>query len=82
MDNILVALIGLFGSGVGALVGIVVQSKLIKYRIEQLEKKVNEHNNLIHRVYQTEKQLQVHNEKITVINHRITDIEELIKIWV
>lgn len=82
MDNILVALIGLFGSGVGALVGIVVQSKLIKYRIEQLEKKVNEHNNLIHRVYQTEKQLQIHNEKITVINHRITDIEELIKIWV
>ncbi|MEE1153839.1 MAG: hypothetical protein UH241_01650 [Acutalibacteraceae bacterium] len=80
MDNILVALIGLFGSGVGALVGIVVQSKLIKYRIEQLEKKVNEHNNLIHRVYQTEKQLQIHNEKITVINHRITDIEELIKI--
>lgn len=80
MDNILVALIGLFGSGFGALVGIVVQSKLIKYRIEQLEMKVNEHNNLIHRVYQTEKQLQIHNEKITVINHRITDIEELIKI--
>ncbi len=79
MESIIVAIIGLLGSGCGALVGIVVQSKLIKYRIEQLEEKVNEHNNLIHRVYQTEKQLQLHNEKITVANHRIAAIEEMIK---
>ena len=79
MEGVVVALIGLLGSGCGALAGIVLQSKLIKYRIEQLEEKVNKHNNLIHRVYQTEKELQLHDEKITVVNHRITDIEEAIK---
>lgn len=79
MNEIIVALISLLGSGCGALVGIVVQSNLIKYRIEQLEKRVSEHNNLVVRTYETEKQLQIHNEKISVANHRIADLEEVIK---
>ena len=74
-DSIIVALISLSGSGVGALIGIIVQSKLIKYRIEQLERKVNEHNNLIERTYENEKQIRLNSEKIAVANHRISDIE-------
>lgn len=79
MNEIIVALIGLLGSGCGALVGIVLQSKLIKYRIEQLERKVSEHNNLVVRTYEIEKQLQIHSEKISVANHRITDLEGVVK---
>ena len=78
-DGIIISLISLLGSGCGALVGIVVQSKLIKYRIDQLERKVSEHNNLIHRTYENEKQLQIHREKLTTVNHRIADIEERMK---
>ena len=80
-DSILVALISLSGSGVGALIGIIVQSKLIKYRIEQLERKVNEHNNLIERTYENEKQIRLNSEKIAVANHRISDIEGKIQIY-
>ena len=58
MTEIVVALISLLGSGCGALVGIIVQSKIINYRIEQLERRVGEHNNLIVRTYEAEKQLQ------------------------
>lgn len=78
-DGIIISLISLLGSGCGALVGIVVQSKLIKYRIDQLERKVSEHNNLILRTYENEKQLQINREKLTAVNHRIADIEERIK---
>ena len=78
-ESIIVSLISLFGSAFGALLGILVQSKLIKYRIEQLEKKVSEHNNLIVRTYENEKELRIHSEKIAVANHRITDIEEMMK---
>ena len=78
-EGIIVALISLLGSGCGALVGIVVQSKLIKYRIEQLERKVSEHNNLVVRTYENEKELNLLNEKISVANHRIYDIEEMMK---
>lgn len=46
-------------------------------RIEQLEKKVDKHNQVIDRVYKLEKQDAVHNEEIKVANHRIEDLERL-----
>ena len=37
-EEVLVALIGLAGSGLGSVLGILVSSKLTQYRLEQLEK--------------------------------------------
>lgn len=45
------------------------------YRIEQLEKKVEKHNNFIERMYEVERVIDVHEEKIKVANHRIDDLE-------
>ena len=46
MDNdIIVALIAFLGTLLGTLGGILASSKLTNYRIEQLEKKVDKHNN-------------------------------------
>ena len=73
--EITVALIGLLGSGLGAFVGILTSSKLTSYRLEQLEKKVEKHNNLIERTYKLEEEEKVFEEKIKVINHRIDDLE-------
>ena len=53
-DPVIVALIGLAGSAIGSLIGVVASSKLTQYRIEQLEKKVNAHNNLVERTYKLE----------------------------
>ena len=49
------------------------------YRIDQLEKKVEKHNNFIERIYEVERTVDVHEEKIKVANHRIEDLEEGIK---
>ena len=49
---------------------------LIAYRIEQLENKVNKHNNLIERTYKIEQQEAVLAEEIKVANHRISDLED------
>ena len=46
------------------------------YRIEQLEKKVEKHNNVIERVYRLEQVDAIQNEKIAVANHRIDDLEK------
>lgn len=51
-------------------------NRLIVYRLEQLEKKVTLHNNVIERVYALEKDADVLKEKINVANHRIDDLEE------
>lgn len=74
-DAIAVALIGLAGSGIGSVVGILVSSKLTQYRLEQLEKKVEVHNQVIDRVYKLEERTELQEEKIKVANHRIEDLE-------
>ena len=59
ISTIIVALISLVGTLVGSLGGIMVSSKLTNYRIEQLEKKVDKHNNFA--------------EKIPLINERMDE---------
>lgn len=78
--EITVALIGLLGSGLGAFVGILTSTKLTSYRLEQLEKKVEKHNNLIERTYKLEEEEKITEEKIKVINHRIDDLEHFHKV--
>lgn len=48
---------------------------LIGYRLEQLEKAVNKHNQVIDRVYRLEERAEVTDERIKVANHRIDDLE-------
>ncbi len=77
--EVVTALIALIGSLGGTFGGIVVSSKLTNYRIEQLEKKVEKHNQVIERVYKLEKADEVEKEKIKVIDHRIEDLESFHK---
>lgn len=77
-SEIAVALIGLGGSALGSLIGVLTSSKLTQYRIEQLEKKVQAHNNLIERMYRIEDVANIHEEKIKVANHRIDDLERTV----
>ena len=73
--EIIVALIGLGGSAIGSFIGVLINSKLSNYRIEQLEKKVDKHNNLIERMFNLEGRVEVLEEKQDVANHRISDLE-------
>lgn len=50
-------------------------NKLTAYRIEQLEQKVNKHNNLIERTFKIEERLTRDEEQIKVANHRLEDLE-------
>lgn len=76
LSEIITAVIALVGSLCGTFGGIVVSSKLTNYRIEQLEKKVEKHNQLVDRVYSLERADKVEEEKLKVINHRIDDLEQ------
>lgn len=49
--------------------------KLIEYKLDQLEKKVDLHNNAVERLYEVEKKCEVYDEKFRVSNHRIDDLE-------
>ena len=73
--EVIVALIGLGGSAIGSILGIIASSKLTLYRIKQLEKKVDKHNSVIERVYHLETQDAVINEEIGNLNQRINNLE-------
>ena len=76
MEGIAVALIGLAGSALGSILGVLASAKLTSYRLEQLEKKVEVHNKVIDRVYKLEERTELQEEKIKVANHRIEDLEK------
>lgn len=62
--EIIVGILSLIGTCIGSWGGL----RLMSYRIEQLEKKVDKHNNFAAR-------MPVVEEQIKVINHRIADLE-------
>ena len=78
-DAVIVAVIGLCGSGLGSLIAALISNKVWQYRIEQLEKKVEKHNRIVERTYQLEEDKKVFEEKFKVINHRIGDLEKFHK---
>lgn len=73
--EIVVGLLSLCGTLVGSLGGIMAANKLVIYRIGELEKKVEKHNNVIERVFKLEDNDVLLEEKIKVANHRIDDLE-------
>lgn len=70
----IMAAVSLVGSLIGTLSGIVISNKLTMYRIEQLEKKVEKHNNVVERTALVEKDLKAvwHN-----VDEMKDDIEHL-----
>lgn len=48
---------------------------LMEYKLDELTKRVDKHNNVIERTYDIEQKLEVDEEKIRVANHRIEDLE-------
>lgn len=73
--EIISALIALCGTAVGTFGGILASSRLTSYRLEQLENKVNKHNNLVERMYGLEGRIEVIENRIKVNGHRIEDLE-------
>lgn len=75
-EGIIIALIGFLGTIIGSAIGVIASSKLINYRLEQLEQKVNKHNNLIERTYELERKESVVEEHIENIENEIHELKE------
>lgn len=74
-DTVIVALVSFAATLITSLGGY----KLIAYRVEQLEQKVEKHNGAIERVAKLERRADVADEKQVVANHRIDDLESDVK---
>ncbi|MBQ7128838.1 MAG: hypothetical protein IJO19_02495 [Clostridia bacterium] len=79
ITEIIIAIISLVGTTIGTYGGIRASNKITNYRIEQLEKKVEKHNNVVERMYKIEENQAVICSNMKVANHRIDDLEEVTK---
>lgn len=75
-ESIIVALI----TGVLALAGTYAANRkaaaLMEYRLEQLEKKVDKHNNLVERMYAVEERTERQQDELKRQNERLRILEE------
>lgn len=67
-DTVIVALISGACTLIGTICGVVTSARMTNYRIEQLEKKVEKHNNVVERTYKLE-------GRLTEAEHDIRDLK-------
>lgn len=72
-DTILVAFLSLVGTLGGSLTGILTANKLTNYRIQELEKKVEKHNNLISRTFILEEKLNADEKRLEKIEKKVSE---------
>ncbi len=78
-ETVVVALISLAGTLFGTFAGIITSGKITNYRLAELEKQVEKHNNLIERTYTLERRESLSEEKLKLIEQRVTALEKTIK---
>ena len=57
-DTIFIAVITGTFSVLGIIISALITNSVVKYRVEQLERKVEKHNDLISRIYKLEQKLE------------------------
>lgn len=79
MENLITPIItGIVSITVCVINNVVLMNKthnLIEYKLDELTKRVDKHNNVIERTYILEKDSEVLKHEIKVANHRIEDLE-------
>lgn len=74
-EAIIVAALSFLGTMCGAWFAHRKSSALVAYRLQELEEKVDKHNQLIERTYKLEQAGAILAEQMKVANHRISDLE-------
>lgn len=72
MNELILTIPPVIGTLIGSLTGILVANRLTNYRIEQLEKKVEKHNNLVERTYRVE-------DSVKSAHYRIDELKQEIE---
>lgn len=80
-DAVLVAVLSCAGTLVGTLGGILAAQKLVNFRLQELEKKVEKHNNLVERMVEVEQRAKGNTRRIEALEGK-TDhlIDKLVEV--
>lgn len=73
--EIIVALLSLLGTALGSVLGIITSNRLTTYRIQQLEEKVNNHNNLIERMAAAERDIKSAHRRLNELHEEMEEFK-------
>ncbi len=71
MDNLVIAILGCVGTIIGSSIGAVAAASKTNFRLEQLEKKVEKHNNLVERMVAVEARSKSNTHRLDEISREI-----------
>ena len=74
-EAIIIALIGIVPTVLVAIVSIISNNAIIKVKIDELEKQVNKHNQIVERTYTLERDLATYWSKYDEIRSRVDRLE-------
>lgn len=74
-NEIIVAILSLVGTAIGSVAGIMSSNRLTVYRIQQLEEKVNKHNNLVERMAIVERDVKSAHHRLDEIHSEMEDFK-------
>jgi len=74
-ETLFAAILAFLGTLIGTFSGILVNTKLMNYRIEQLELRIKELSDFGEKIIMLEGNDKLFEEKMKVCNHRIDDLE-------
>lgn len=74
-NEIIVAILSLVGTAIGSVAGIMSSNRLTVYRIQQLEEKVNKHNNLVERMAIVERDVKSAHHRLDEIHSEMEEIK-------
>lgn len=75
-DTVLVAVLSLAGTALGTIGGILAAQKLTNFRLSELEKKVEKHNNLVERMVQVEAKASGNTRRIEALEKKTEHLSE------
>ena len=76
MDGtIMVSVISLCGTVIGSISGVLISNKLVNYRLNELEKKVDKHNHLIERMAIVERDIKTAYNQIDEVREDVKEIQ-------
>lgn len=76
IETIIVAVLSLFGTLAGSFFAHRKSTALLAYRLEELEKKVDKHNQVIERTYNLEERAALAEAEFKRVNHRLEELEK------
>lgn len=74
-ESIIIALIGIVPSILVAIVSIVSNNAIVKVKLEEIEKRVDKHNQVVERTYKLERDLATYWTKYDELTNRVSRLE-------